>query len=63
MDTREYERMIWDLKQEHKRELCYVTSRLRHAAREQSDRDIKQFLAFGFVLGAVIGAATGAYLL
>ena len=62
MDVHEYEKVIWDLKQEHKRELCYVTSRLRHAAREQLDRDTRQFLIFGFVLGAVIGTAAGAYI-
>ena len=62
MNAYDYERVIWELKQDHKRELCYVTSRLRHAAREQSDRDIKQFLIFGFFLGAVLGAAAGVYL-
>ncbi|MDH3282581.1 MAG: hypothetical protein OEQ18_15850 [Gammaproteobacteria bacterium] len=61
MDAREYERIIWDLKQNHKRELSYITTRLRQAAREQSDQDIKQFLIFGFVLGAALGAAAGVF--
>jgi len=62
VNVREYERVIWQLKQDHKRELCYVTSRLRQAAQEQSDRDFKQFLICGFVLGALIGIVAGAYL-
>jgi len=61
VDAREYERIIWDLKQNHKRELSYITTRLRQAAREQSDQDIKQFLIFGFVLGAALGAAAGVF--
>jgi hypothetical protein len=61
VDVRDHERLIWDLKQNHKRELSYITSRLVQAARDQSDQDTKQFLIFGFVLGAALGTAAGVF--
>ncbi len=63
MDVRDYERQIWELKQDHKRELCYITTRLRHAAREQADRDFKQFISVGFLLGITLGIVAGSYLI